>query len=475
MAGSATSSPKKPCDNSYDNLVLSNLSSPRFDISDFLKTPTDGSPREEPLYTTFQSFTLPTTPFMGPTSTSTTIRDPTPHHYHTAAAADHVSAAAAAAACSNRDFGSSLLFEDCKGGDLGMDSVLHHGDLIPFDDYIDGVLDGRDSFSIFNDVNYDTTVSSNPATIGYVPCISADNGMLLPSLSGPTPSLYVPPEPYLGSEAGGLLEVGDCVLVSLEGGASTSGGAPNGLLYPNNQIDWGLMSQEALVLANLRQQSMLRCESCQLLRRIIHSNGVQDTKLEIHGCHGQGYHAVLQTRFCIDDGFPSTLEQQIVDFPVGNSEYVKQFLLQYSMLRSKEGFILRHDSLQVPMDLSFIAPELVFGGAKTQMLNQSGQSKMNDGDCSTDHADASVLPVKPPKSNAAAQRERTGKLKMSDLAQFFHLPINAAAKELGICPTVLKKICRRNGMRRWPHRKVTIITQNIYRIVVTFFLLKMNS
>lgn len=52
------------------------------------------------------------------------------------------------------------------------------------------------------------------------------------------------------------------------------------------------------------------------------------------------------------------------------------------------------------------------------------------------------------------QRERTGKLKMSDLAQHFHLPINAAAKELGICPTVLKKICRRNGMRRWPHRKV---------------------
>ena len=43
---------------------------------------------------------------------------------------------------------------------------------------------------------------------------------------------------------------------------------------------------------------------------------------------------------------------------------------------------------------------------------------------------------------------------MTDLAQHFHLPINAAAKELGICPTVLKKICRRNGMRRWPHRKV---------------------
>ncbi len=32
-------------------------------------------------------------------------------------------------------------------------------------------------------------------------------------------------------------------------------------------------------------------------------------------------------------------------FPVGNAEYVKQFLLQYSLLRRKEGFVLRHDSL----------------------------------------------------------------------------------------------------------------------------------
>lgn len=42
--------------------------------------------------------------------------------------------------------------------------------------------------------------------------------------------------------------------------------------------------------------------------------GVQDTKLEIHGCDGQSYHAVLQTRFCIDDGFPATLEQQMVEY-----------------------------------------------------------------------------------------------------------------------------------------------------------------
>lgn len=32
-------------------------------------------------------------------------------------------------------------------------------------------------------------------------------------------------------------------------------------------------------------------------------------------------------------------------FPVGNADYVKLFLLQYSLLRRKEGFVLRHDSL----------------------------------------------------------------------------------------------------------------------------------
>eukprot|EP01116_Phalansterium_solitarium_P023660 TRINITY_DN8404_c0_g1_i1.p1 TRINITY_DN8404_c0_g1~~TRINITY_DN8404_c0_g1_i1.p1 ORF type:complete len:359 (+),score=74.90 TRINITY_DN8404_c0_g1_i1:89-1165(+) len=40
------------------------------------------------------------------------------------------------------------------------------------------------------------------------------------------------------------------------------------------------------------------------------------------------------------------------------------------------------------------------------------------------------------------------------LAKYFHRPINDVAKELGVCSTVLKKICRLNGIQRWPHRKI---------------------
>lgn len=52
------------------------------------------------------------------------------------------------------------------------------------------------------------------------------------------------------------------------------------------------------------------------------------------------------------------------------------------------------------------------------------------------------------------QPERKNDTSMEVLARFFHLPINEASKALGICSTSLKKICRKHGLVRWPHRKV---------------------
>lgn len=50
-----------------------------------------------------------------------------------------------------------------------------------------------------------------------------------------------------------------------------------------------------------------------------------------------------------------------------------------------------------------------------------------------------------------------GKTDIQRVSQYFHLPINDAAKELGMCLTVLKKICRKHGLKRWPHRKLKSI------------------
>lgn len=53
------------------------------------------------------------------------------------------------------------------------------------------------------------------------------------------------------------------------------------------------------------------------------------------------------------------------------------------------------------------------------------------------------------------------KLSFKELSQYFHLPIDAASKEMSICPTVLKKICRHHGLPRWPHRKVFLLLVHI--------------
>ncbi|KAF2075265.1 hypothetical protein CYY_003441 [Polysphondylium violaceum] len=56
---------------------------------------------------------------------------------------------------------------------------------------------------------------------------------------------------------------------------------------------------------------------------------------------------------------------------------------------------------------------------------------------------------------------QTATIGFDQLSKFFHLPINDVAKELGICATMLKKICRRNGIPRWPHRKIKSLNKMI--------------
>ncbi|GMI67738.1 hypothetical protein HRI_000443100 [Hibiscus trionum] len=53
-------------------------------------------------------------------------------------------------------------------------------------------------------------------------------------------------------------------------------------------------------------------------------------------------------------------------------------------------------------------------------------------------------------SNSAAAAQS---LSFDEVADFFSLPLDDAASTLGVCSSVLKKICRENGLDRWPHRK----------------------
>jgi hypothetical protein len=45
---------------------------------------------------------------------------------------------------------------------------------------------------------------------------------------------------------------------------------------------------------------------------------------------------------------------------------------------------------------------------------------------------------------------------LESLSKYFTMPEKAVAKELGICLTSLKKMCRSYGITRWPFRKVPL-------------------
>merc|ERR1711998_476973 len=47
------------------------------------------------------------------------------------------------------------------------------------------------------------------------------------------------------------------------------------------------------------------------------------------------------------------------------------------------------------------------------------------------------------------------------ITSYFRLPLKTVASEIGVCTTTLKRICRDNGVGRWPYRKLTSVEKKI--------------
>ncbi|KAH7463605.1 hypothetical protein PRIC1_006690 [Phytophthora ramorum] len=57
-------------------------------------------------------------------------------------------------------------------------------------------------------------------------------------------------------------------------------------------------------------------------------------------------------------------------------------------------------------------------------------------------------------------------LTLNELRPHFNKPMAVVAKELGVCITLMKKICRRNGLLRWPHRRIRSLVNRITSLQV---------
>ncbi|KAL4564476.1 hypothetical protein LXL04_028540 [Taraxacum kok-saghyz] len=197
------------------------------------------------------------------------------------------------------------------------------------------------------------------------------------------------------------------------------------------------------------------CSCCHILREIIHTNGADIMKLEIHGRLGLICHGVLD-KYNIHVTTNQDHEYKMFDFCKETVSRVKQFLLEYCKERNTGGFAMVQDPLSLFYEAVCVG--LVWDdnmGTLDLIPHHSGDHQTNKLDVETSRARLNN------KTAYSIQRERTGKLTMKDLVDHFHIPIEVAAKKIEVCPTVIKKICRKHGLSRWPYRKIKSIEKNI--------------
>ncbi|KAL5990045.1 hypothetical protein ACLOJK_010942 [Asimina triloba] len=58
------------------------------------------------------------------------------------------------------------------------------------------------------------------------------------------------------------------------------------------------------------------------------------------------------------------------------------------------------------------------------------------------------------QTQQSESRRPSGPLTMNEISKFFYLPIADAASNLGVGTSALKRMCRDNGLLRWPYRKI---------------------
>ncbi|XP_065849930.1 uncharacterized protein [Euphorbia lathyris] len=186
-----------------------------------------------------------------------------------------------------------------------------------------------------------------------------------------------------------------------------------------------------------------QCSCCQVLREIIHSDvaGKCATKLEIHGRLGIICHAILEIKDRVSM-VPSASQFRMIDFCKKSIENVKEYLQQYCDDQSRAGLVLVQDPL------SIFYEALCVGIGNLWEENATSEEP----------SDSEVRPAPRNRErasrNLAEQRQRAARMNLRDLKDYFDIPINQASRQLNLCPTVVKKICRRNGMSRWPYRKI---------------------
>ncbi|XP_029125407.1 uncharacterized protein LOC114915208 [Cajanus cajan] len=209
------------------------------------------------------------------------------------------------------------------------------------------------------------------------------------------------------------------------------------------------------------------CTCCQVLRQIIHTNGVQFEKLEIHGTIGVMGHAIIQNRNITQGDHPSSDPHQIIDFHYRSTEQIKSFMVEYCTQMSKLGYIIVEDVLSTYYEILCTGVDWAKDTSDEDIdlipSNDMGQDFEPEPQPQHEPEPEAVNLKRKRRRPDAEQRKRIKAMKLEDCSDYFHLTIGAAAQKLDVCISALKSLCRRNNLENWPHRK---LTSNMKKVAV---------
>ncbi|KFK25847.1 hypothetical protein AALP_AA8G169800 [Arabis alpina] len=245
-----------------------------------------------------------------------------------------------------------------------------------------------------------------------------------------------------------------------------------GQTFTNYEV--GGPSTRPVPVTPIMHDGILLCGCCQLLRGLVHTNGLEVMRLDIYGETGSFCHAILETE---PFGDSNQSRSQSLVLKHMKLEDVRRFIENYLSEREANGFQLVHDT-DVALTGFYLAVHAGANNNQPSRLNMLPPNDVVPLSMAMPNAALNIPSVplyvglgdEPPKpakvrprrnTPLSAQRLRTGKLTLDDLKKYFHLPIEKAAQTMEVCPTVLKKVCRRGGLRRWPYRKIKSLEKRI--------------
>ncbi|RZR87264.1 hypothetical protein BHM03_00014624 [Ensete ventricosum] len=151
------------------------------------------------------------------------------------------------------------------------------------------------------------------------------------------------------------------------------------------------------------QPGQLDCTNCCVLRELVHSNGTHNVKVVVHGGPGFFTHAIFEIEHQGEMGQQGT-----------TGAWVEGFLKMYIMLLDADGSVIMQDTATAYYNT-------LCDGVKTELPDYSIMESW---------------------------------LQTTEQAP-------DAAKRLKLCSTAIKHACRRNGVARWPSRKIKSIDRQI--------------